>query len=48
MRVTLAYGTGGLEVEVPDDAVVVEGREPTALADEGEAVRRSLLSLIHI
>jgi nickel-dependent lactate racemase len=42
VRVTLAYGTGGLEVEVPDDAVVVEGREPTALADEGEAVRRSL------
>ncbi len=42
MRVTLAYGTAGLDVEVPDDAVVVEGREPVALADEMGAVRRSL------
>ena len=44
MRLTLAYGTDGLTVEVPDDAVVVEPREPVALADETEAVRRSLRS----
>ncbi len=42
MRLTVAYGTDGLAVEVPDDAVVVEPREPTALADEAGAVRHSL------
>jgi lactate racemase len=44
VRLTLAYGADGLAVEVPDDAVVVEPREPVALADEAEAVRRSLRS----
>ncbi len=42
MRLTLAYGTDGLAVEVPDDAVVVEPDEPPALADEQGAVRHSL------
>ncbi len=42
MRLTVAYGTDGLAVEVPDDAVVVEPREPTALADQAGAVRHSL------
>ncbi len=44
MRLTLAYGTDGLAVEVPDDAVVVEPKEPIALADEDAALRRSLRS----
>jgi nickel-dependent lactate racemase len=42
MHLTLAYGTDGLDVDVPDDAVVVEPREPPALADEMGAVRHSL------
>jgi len=42
VRVTLAYGSRGLDVLVPDDSVVVEGIEPAALADETGAVRRSL------
>ena len=42
MRVRLAYGTDGLDVVVPEDAVVVEGSEPAELADEAAAVRRSL------
>ena len=41
MRLTVAYGTAGLAVDVPDDAVVVEPREPPALADEAGAVRHS-------
>ncbi len=40
MRLTLAYGTDGLEVDVPDDAVVVGPQEPPALADEAGALRR--------
>ncbi len=36
----MAYGTAGLAVDVPDDAVVVEPSEPAALADEAGAVRR--------
>jgi nickel-dependent lactate racemase len=42
VHLTLAYGTDGLDVEVPDHAVVVEPREPAALADERDAVRASL------
>ena len=42
MRVMLAYGTSGLAVEVPDDAVVVEPVEPPALADESGAIRQAL------
>ena len=42
MRLTLAYGTDGLEVEVPDDAVVVDGEDPPRLADEDRAVRAAL------
>lgn len=38
MRLTLAYGDDGKVVEVPDDAVVVEPREPEPLADEAAAV----------
>ena len=44
VRLTLAYGVDGLAVEVPDDAVVVEPREPVALADEAGAVRQALRS----
>ena len=42
MRLTLAYGRHGLEVEVPDDATVVEPSSPPALADEAGAVRDAL------
>ncbi|MGH9078627.1 MAG: nickel-dependent lactate racemase [Acidimicrobiales bacterium] len=42
MRVTLAYGTDGLSLEVPDDATVVHGAEVAALEDEGGAVRKAL------
>ena len=42
MRLTVAYGTTGLVVDVPDDAVVVEPREPPALADQAGAVRHAL------
>jgi len=42
VNLTLAYGHRGLAVVVPDDAVVVEPREPTALRDERGAVRDAL------
>jgi nickel-dependent lactate racemase len=42
VRVTLAYGTGGLAVELPDHAVVVDREEPAALADPDTAVREAL------
>jgi nickel-dependent lactate racemase len=42
VRLTLPYGSDGLAVEVPDDAVVVEPRRTPALADERGAVRSSL------
>jgi nickel-dependent lactate racemase len=42
VRLTLAYGRGGLEVDVPDDAVVVEPSPPPPLADEAGAVRDAL------
>jgi nickel-dependent lactate racemase len=42
MKVTVAYGTDGIGVEVPDDAVVVGSREPPALADQADAVRRAV------
>jgi nickel-dependent lactate racemase len=44
MRVTLAYGPDGLDVEVPDGSVVVGPSPSTPLADEEEAVRRALRS----
>ncbi len=44
MRVNLAYGTTGLWIDVPDDAVVVEPGGHPALADEQGAVRRALFS----
>jgi nickel-dependent lactate racemase len=44
MRVRLAYGRDGLDVEVPDDAVVVTGSEPPALTDERQAVLDALRS----
>src|SRR5260221_3883652 len=50
MRVRLAYGTDGLDVDVPDGAVVVEPEELPGLADERGAVaalaRRRLPELI--
>jgi len=42
VRLTLAYGTTGLPVEVPDDAVVVDPDEADPLADEDGAIRRAL------
>jgi lactate racemase len=42
MELTLAYGDDGMPVEVPDDAVVVEPREPEPLVDEAGAVLDSL------
>jgi lactate racemase len=42
VRLTLAYGADGLEVDVPDGAVVVGPREPPALADEAGALREAL------
>lgn len=42
MRVSLAYGTEGLVVEVPPDAVVVEAAGSAPLADERGAVEEAL------
>ena len=42
MLVSLAYGSSGLAVEVPDDATVVEPIEQVPLADEAGAVRDAL------
>jgi nickel-dependent lactate racemase len=42
VHLTLAYGTDGLGVELPDDAVVVRSKEPAPLEDEWGAVRHSL------
>jgi nickel-dependent lactate racemase len=42
VRLTIDYGTEGLDVEVPADAVVVRAKEPTPLVDERGAVQRSL------
>jgi nickel-dependent lactate racemase len=41
VRVTLAYGAEGLELEVPDDATVVSGTEAASVADEAAAVRQA-------
>ena len=41
-RVTLAYGTEGLEIEVPDDATVVRPAHRPTVADEIAAVRAAL------
>ncbi len=42
MRVTLAYGRHGLEVELPDHADVVEPKDLPGLPDEAAALRRAL------
>ncbi|MCC2686862.1 MAG: hypothetical protein K0R75_3761 [Paenibacillaceae bacterium] len=42
MKVTLAYGKNGLEIEVPESAVVVEPQHAAGLADEKAAVLESL------
>lgn len=42
MRLTLAYGADGLDIEVPDGARVVEGSDAAPIEDEGGAVSRSL------
>ncbi len=44
MRVTLAYGAAGLEMEVPDGATVVRGSDTVALEDERGAVIAALRS----
>jgi nickel-dependent lactate racemase len=43
-RVHLPYGTRGIDLEVPDDATVVEASDPPAVADEHAAVTDSLRS----
>jgi lactate racemase len=42
VRLRLAYGPSGLDVDVPDVATVVEPLEPGPLADEAAAVRQAL------
>jgi len=42
VNLTLAYGTDGLDVVVPDGTVVVDPREAAALSDQEGAVRRAL------
>ena len=42
--VHLPYGTKGLDVEVPDSAIVVEPDDPPALLDEEGAVSGALRS----
>jgi len=42
VRLTVAYGAGGLGLEVPDHAVVVQPGEPVALDDGPGAVRAAL------
>jgi len=42
VRLTVAYGSGGLGLEVPDHAVVVQPGEPVALDDGPGAVRAAL------
>ena len=42
MKVTLAYGKNGLQVEFPDDTVVIEPKHLPKLEDEEEAVREAL------
>jgi len=44
VRVTLAYGRGGLDIEVPDASLVVQPSRSTPVADEPEAVRAALRS----
>ena len=44
MRVTLAYGRGGLDIEVPDGTLVVGPARSTPVADENDAVRRAVRS----
>jgi nickel-dependent lactate racemase len=42
VRVTLAYGTAGLDIDVPDDATVIRPHHEPALADPRAALRRAL------
>lgn len=46
MKVTLAYGRQGLEIEVPDDATVLLPRETAPLPDPDAAVREALAAPI--
>src|SRR5580704_3246536 len=41
--IRLPYGTTGLDVRVPDSAVVVDPVDPPALTDEAAAVTRALV-----
>ncbi len=42
MRIHLAYGKGGLDIDVPDHATVVEAAFVPGLADEPEALRQAM------
>jgi len=44
VRVTLAYGRGGLDIEVPDGTLVVGPARSTPVADENDEVRRAVRS----
>ncbi|QQE73946.1 nickel-dependent lactate racemase [Brevibacillus composti] len=42
MKTTLLYGKHGLEIEVPDDSVILEPKNLPGLANDEEAVREAL------
>ncbi len=42
MKVRLAYGKTGLEIDLPEDVTVIRSRHMPGLADETEALRRAL------
>jgi len=42
VRTRLAYGHGGLEVELPADAEVLEPQRLDSVPDEAAAIRRAL------
>ena len=42
MKVRLAYGAGGLEVELPDDTTVVEPAYHAGASDEAAVLREAL------
>ena len=46
MKIRLAYGKEGIEVEVPDDATIVEPRFVAGIADEAAALRDAMRSPI--
>ena len=42
MKVSLAYGRHGLQVEIPDDATVLLPKQNPGLPDEAQALYRAL------